>query len=881
MAKKEIPKCTVFLCIAALTCHTMVLVGNLSTSSMLGGLGKSARGWSDVGTAISYAMEHELNPAMEKVSAGLTQCLNVTAQIERGMDQMLAVTGSATDLALKKFDETQDVDTFKSTLESLIKKVSTKAMAKVSELVSMLMTVLKPVLHQIEEWFATFGEQVQDTMNEFSTTVDRVQKIFDQVMAKMSTFKGENELEMINHTYALFDTDNSGRVSGSNLKSAARIYGIPALEGEKADELIKKYEVDGEAWINKEEYAKLVHDDSLPGVMAVVLRTYAKKLATVGGRLGLARMRDEVADAVVDYLGIVSAKNLQKVTWVSQRLVGESLPVEFLADILYELVMNADDPSILVEMDVGQLLVNKTVSFNSGRVIQALNLLADPAFWAAEGFLGADQARVVKQVVAWIVQAPGGKSALEKGTMKFKVSSESLPDAAFRVVQNAQAQYASQHRNATAADILSLYQANASRTLRKVLLGGVAAAAKGFDPDAVAAIGKGQLARPETLSFAKELASNATATSFARAQECFTYSASSSGALDSIANVVEGMITKTQNFLELMSKYASTDGIQKLEQKASEFGNLMAQDVTDVSMQYVEAELDSIRCRMGKLDFCKKATEENKDLSLELSGASVFLTSTLTELKSALPVVVTNLKSARKEVSVVSATLNSFMLVLGLKAPPLFDMISKYYMHFWIVYFAFFFLFTSGLTYFGFWANGYFGGPQTSSDTAGSSSSSSSGRFRTCVTGCFACFRGCSDSHFWFWSLLLLMQACVLLLFALSMVICLMTGVQAFVNAGCSRIYILNDEQVCTTAVKGVQFFLRTFGFDEDIGMTCHSKSLMTCDIIRDQVPKAFLFAGVGSVLASLFSFEMLMDSSVKYERMRCQVLLESEAKQS
>jgi len=39
---------------------------------------------------------------------------------------------------------------------------------------------------QIGKWLTTFGEAMQTKLEEFSTMLDRVQKLFDQIMAKIS-----------------------------------------------------------------------------------------------------------------------------------------------------------------------------------------------------------------------------------------------------------------------------------------------------------------------------------------------------------------------------------------------------------------------------------------------------------------------------------------------------------------------------------------------------------------------------------------------------------------------------------------------------------------------------------------------------------------------
>ena len=140
-----------------------------------------------------------------------------------------------------------------------------------------------------------------------------------------------------------------------------------------------------------------------------------------------------------------------------------------------------------------------------------------------------------------------------------------------------------------------------------------------------------------------------------------------------------------------------------------------------------------------------------------------------------------------------------------------------------------------------------------------------------------ACCRGCTSGHLCFWSLLLLAQVLVLVLFLVSLLICILTGVQAFMGAGCAQIHILVDNQVCSAVLGIFQTFLKTFGFFEPIEDSCMHRNLLTCDIIRSSVAHMALVAIIGGLLASVLSFQMLIDSAMKHERARCKRLMQEE----
>eukprot|EP00409_Alexandrium_fundyense_P005455 CAMPEP_0185907496 /NCGR_PEP_ID=MMETSP0196C-20130402/7233_1 /TAXON_ID=2932 /ORGANISM="Alexandrium fundyense, Strain CCMP1719" /LENGTH=105 /DNA_ID=CAMNT_0028627473 /DNA_START=92 /DNA_END=406 /DNA_ORIENTATION=- len=91
--------------------------------------------------------------------------------------------------------------------------------------------------------------------------------------------------EMLEQTFGLFDVDGSGLVSAQDLRTVAELYSINALQGTKPEELVQKYDHDGDGEIDKVELNLLVNDPAVPKVMSSVLRQFAKKLTEVSGQL--------------------------------------------------------------------------------------------------------------------------------------------------------------------------------------------------------------------------------------------------------------------------------------------------------------------------------------------------------------------------------------------------------------------------------------------------------------------------------------------------------------------------------------------------------------------------------------------------------------------
>merc|ERR1719215_1954472 len=66
-----------------------------------------------------------------------------------------------------------------------------------------MMDMLEPPLLKIGEWVTSFGDKLQAKMEQFSTTIDLVQNMFDQIMTKVSGGGGNDEYMELN-TYTLF-----------------------------------------------------------------------------------------------------------------------------------------------------------------------------------------------------------------------------------------------------------------------------------------------------------------------------------------------------------------------------------------------------------------------------------------------------------------------------------------------------------------------------------------------------------------------------------------------------------------------------------------------------------------------------------------------------
>lgn len=890
-AGREIPYCTIFLVVGAVSCQTLVLLGNLGTAKLFGDLGNSSRGWAKVGTSLAGSLSLELDPAMGSVVRLLSDTISVAMLIEIGVDEALAVIGSATDAVLMGGLEGVgmglDLADFRERLLPRLRPLVAGLLEEVKGQVRRLLELIEPALRQLQEWTVAFGERTQHVLEEFGATVDWVQRLFGELLSKLSAGASSNEEEMVFNTFALLDADNSGAVLPEDLRSAAALYGIPALDGGKAEELFHRYHA-GPGGLTQQEYALLAHDPSIPGIMTLMLRTYARKLSTVAGQVRSAVMRDELARSVVDYLSLVCVKNMTKVGWVAAALTNGSVPTEFTADVLKDFAIALDNPNKLAVLDVGAAIIGEMMRLNTTHLLEALKLMSSPAFWAAEGFDPQEQPTVVERVAAWVILLPRGASALRHGLQmanKTVLEGSSLPQAVRNATIMRQDRYFARQRSRKAEVAAALYASEAARRLRDGLLAGVSASAsRGLGEEET--LGRGVCARPETLRFAAWLASNASGDANRFLRVCFDYSGESSGSLESFANQVNGIIKRTQIFLNIMGKYGSARGMELFLVEAGGFVRDASKDVLRVMEAYVDRRLSLHSCKLG--GNCT-AGEVQQGTPVDHSTSFSFLTVTLKEIKSFLPAAIDSLKDVRREVAAVASTMQLVMDVLEEKAPRIFHRVAGHYRGMWVAYFLSFGLLTSAVLFYGFWAAGWFCGLQASpaADEGYEAPTSLAGRWRACWWACSACLRPCYDGHLSFWSLLLLMELLVLIVFVCAVLLCITGAVQAFAAVGCTQVYTLSDNTICTMALQAVQASLKTFWTSASsaeapnlsVESVCQGETLLTCKLLAEQLHSRMMRAMLGGLAASALSFQLLVESALQHERAAWRRALGAEAK--
>jgi len=961
--EKEVPWCTVILCTLCMICHLLVLDGNLATAASINDVGLSSKGWSNLGLDMAATFGEEIDQVMSNLTEQLNDGIVQIIAMEEMLDFVIATMGDETEKSLLQIHDVnqkrlqlqqkQDPEASNDTnetdigamaqdaidnspvplpdglqniikaaagamgafadsdgdpmaaIQSILELLMDSMMVQLDDALDMFLDIMEPALMKVGEWFVKFGDKVQAGIETFSTTIDAVEKLLDQIMAQ-SGAGGEGAEDMEYNTYNLFAVSNAEvGISVQDLQDVAQIYEITALQGAKSEEIHGKYDANQDAVLDTDEFHLFTADPTLPGVMAIVLRSYAKKLAQVAGQVGGAKLRDEVANGVVSYLQLVAAKNMTKVEWIADRLTNESVPLAFSACVMRNLAMAADDPEVLASVDVGSVIIGVMSSINGDQTIAAADLMSSTEFWADEGFDPADQPACVDKVSAWTAAAliqigswPTLKkfhqaiglieeeptrhvSLLETGKTTDSSKVIAMTGAFARAkAERSRHEYYRKRSERLQERTERLKSTATSRYLFDSLLGGQVALAD--DPMTTAAINSGTPAVPETLEFARYLLYNATDSAAMWTAMCFTYSGMSSTPADSFATQIEGMVKKTQGFMNMIGEYAGPEGIDRLRNKTHGFVEDAKGQLIDVIMGQLNKSADSkgsllqVDSESGGLFML--AFDADSIQPVPDTGAWLGMVNMLQQVQAILPPAIENLKVARKTVTQVQKTLDNIFTSFLEQGLPVFALIATYYTYIWVAYFLLLSIFTLGIMYYGFWASGYCGGPKAYRDDDYVPPETCCDRLKCLCSSCYTACCKCCSGECVFWSCLLLGQLFVLVIFIVSLVLTLIAGIEMFVASGCAAIYVLGDEKVCTETMKMIQGWITTFAAgapDLEIGQVCVSHSLMTCAVITNKLKTAAIYTIGGAITASVLSFQLLIESAILHERARMRRIID------
>merc|ERR1719375_2491617 len=198
-----------------------------------------------------------------------------------------------------------------------------------------------------------------------------------------------------------------------------------------------------------------------------------------------------------------------------------------------------------------------------------------------------------------------------------------------------------------------------------------------------------------------------------------------------------------------------------------------------------------------------------------------------------LPSAVSTVNGARSEISKVAQMMTSIFATFGTLGPETFGDISFAYSALWTVYFILLLPLTVGTLFYGWWASGYFGGPQAAdlqeeSEAEAARPKGFCERIGVCYNACCRCCGKCHDSMMCFWSCMIIYQIIVLVIFIVGIVLCMLNGIKLFFSASCLEIYMLDQSDMCLSVLQSVKVFITTFVVDPLIPLedTCNQQNL-------------------------------------------------------
>jgi hypothetical protein len=915
----SLPWCNIFLVVSCITAHTLVYMGNMATVKTFEAMGRSTGGWADVGLSTSGALVSEIEAAMTTTSGVLTDALQIAVNLESEMDLLFGSTGNSTEKVIANYQKARSVShdlvveanavTHAGKNTSLlaqdaasVNEVKARALQKIPTLEEMRKEVteevngaveglkaglpkflhaIKPALLQVGKWLQSMGAKIQGFIEQFSQTIDKVQKIFDQVMSQVGGGSADGVREhLLYETWNIFDLTHTGGVTPNDLQQVTNLYGVTALNGNKGDEMLRKYDENKDGVLGKEEYSKFVDDPDLPEVMSYVIRVFAKRLTSIAGTLKGARKRDEVAQSLGDYLTLMAAKNLTKVGWICDSLVNNSKPIELTIDVLKVLKEMEDAPDKRVDLPVGLIVTTKMLEQNSVQVQKVLAGMADPELWSGQGWDMVEQPGVVQTVSEWVANA-SEQIANKEHTKLFanifmqedsRIHAEStheeimgnLAQVAYDVTQKRVEVHKRKRLEMKVQKHGEIFYAAATRHVYSHLVGrtSMLSSAGSGDEDVDAALKSGVPAAPETLVFAQFLVNNATACSQRFQQYAFDYSKTSSNQIDSFANGIQAFIKKVQNFLNMMMEYSTERGIEELENKIEKFVMHAVDDIEKV--------VDNIIAETLKQNTTTSLLQVDETTAAPaLEGVFSTIQNVLTAFKEILPTVVDDLKFAKKEVSAVSSTLKSIFEMLKDKGSPIFDQVASIYKMIWTAYYAVFLTITLLLLVYALWAGGIINPPSGQEMVIIRGERGCWAGCKRYFNNCLQCLRDFQDMHLCMWSCIIISEIVILVMFLVSIVFCILAGVKAFVSAGCAQVYLLGDDATCTSILSGLRDFMETFWSEQDshIDNACDEATLTACKVVADKMMQSAMYTVIGSFAAAIFSLQMIFDFAHRHEQ--------------
>jgi len=194
----------------------------------------------------------------------------------------------------------------------------------------------------------------------------------------------------------------------------------------------------------------------------------------------------------------------------------------------------------------------------------------------------------------------------------------------------------------------------------------------------------------------------------------------------------------------------------------NELGSLLGKSPHSLLQADVQVNKTAMKSKAGTHERARHivalVSAESKRKQVEKEGTEISHTwaevqTIMAEVMNLMPSAVNTISTAKMDVQMVYSTLESIFSVLGMKGPGIFADAAFLYKVVWILYWFLITPFTVGILFYGFWANGWMGGPQAYDSTEYPPPRTCGEYMSCCWRCCCACMTGCCDSSLCFWSL--------------------------------------------------------------------------------------------------------------------------------
>eukprot|EP00929_Paragymnodinium_shiwhaense_P000751 TRINITY_DN100989_c0_g1_i1.p1 TRINITY_DN100989_c0_g1~~TRINITY_DN100989_c0_g1_i1.p1 ORF type:complete len:1146 (+),score=382.27 TRINITY_DN100989_c0_g1_i1:121-3558(+) len=818
---------------------------------------------------------------------------------------------------IKKFLSMVSAADFKKILYPMIRKIVNAFVEPVAKKVQQMYTTLKPTLLSISEVIDKFGVKQMQMLKDASSQVEKAQKVYDTVASGIvkAASVPEDKYELGNATFKIFDNDRSGTLTMKEVTSTAKVFELPTLSGSKGKELFQKYAQKGGV-MAESDYLKFLDDQEAATDVAIMVTYLGAIEDDVLGRLQQASLEGEVTFALAEELCIDVIRQSSEVEKTAAAVVSSMMPENFTAGVLASLTQVNQTKLGRVGSDCEQVVLQQMIQAGKPAVQAGIKRLSSPVWWDSRGYDPEKQASALKTINKWLSTPPPALLA-ERG-MSLPVSSlleqrGGLMDALTGVdarhyipthaaaslleggLASGTAAYMAASEAAIEHKVNAFAKAKRAESRQKNFAGKIGQCLKlqllGGEPATKGAAHMDtQAAADVVLTLAKKKVETTRKHAGALFQECTRYVGRPCDPRVDIGGLLKKGVKNIEQVVEIMNKYASKKGIEKIEGDVKKFNEKGADDVTLVLMSPIDFILPDDPLNPPKEECTISSNRTLPDVTAstdvllqvarmleeEDTGASNafgLISDTIRKMNAELPKTKEYCESARTNIRELAMSIYDNMRFSGEG----FHSTAKMLKIAFIVYFIFIGSLTLVNLYYAWWSSGWFGGPKSYDLDDGEYQAPTGFQERCgcCWRWCCSWCTWCQDSAAGFWILITMMKLFVIILMLLSLVMIILGGVWIGVSVALNSVPDnVQDEELCGDAMMSVKEVLKTFwsntqGEGADPKRACVTHDLLFMKTAASNFYNGGLFIIIGAVPVPFFTFYLVFFIATMHERAR------------